>query len=426
MEKSLLQALKIKEFKWLFSGQVVSDFGNWLSFMAVMIMFTYHWELPAEQLALLPIVIAIPWIFLSPFSGVWADRFSKKKLMIICDLVRSILTFMLIFAQNIWSVLIFIVLIHSVATFFDPARQAAIKEYVPENQLLQANSLSQLSVQISKVLSPTIGGVIVAFWNPVYAFIINSICFLISAILLSRLPNVKKKMTPNIESKETKFLSELLSGLKQIVRSKYLIIAVLCVFSMMFFIYLYDSYIALWSKEIGIPSTSFSLIISGIGLGSVLGAFIVGSFGNRIHPIRMILTIPIMNGILFSIIGLGGINVISLNVVVWFIIWMMIGVIGAGIPIAFATIIQTETPSTMTGKVYGFAQSIINIPILIAPLIGAKLINLLGIGYVFLISGLTFSVMSFVALIIFEFNKRTNKISDNIEMESREFNTPSS
>lgn len=334
--------------------------------------------------------------------------------------------FGLVFAQNIWSVLLLMVLIHSIATLFDPARQTAIKEYVPESQLIQANSLSQLSVQLSKVIAPTIGGGIVAVWSPSSAFIINSCCFFLSALLLSRLPKLTQAAINSNDLKEKKFFVELLSGLKHMVQSKYLVIAVSFMFSAMFLVFLYDSFIALWSKEIGLPTTMFSIILSGIGLGSIIGALIVGSLGNKLHPIRMILAIPIVTGLLFSIIGLGGMNVITLNAAGWFTIWMTIGIIGAGIPVAFGTIIQTETPANKMGKVYGSAQSVINIPIFIAPLLGAKLINSLGIGHVFLLAGSIFSVASLIALIIFEIDKKKNKYKDKTIVKNQAVSSSSS
>ncbi|WP_164931576.1 MFS transporter [Longirhabdus pacifica] len=422
MNNKLIRVLKIKEFKWLYSGQVLSDFGNWLSFIAISVMFTYYWELPPEKLALFPIFIALPWIILSPISGVWADRLPKKQLMIGCDIIRSIFMFMLVFTQNYWMVIFLAVLVHSVTTLFDPARQAAIKQYVPEDQRMQANALSQLSVQLSKVLAPTLGGLVVSLGSPSLAFTANSICFLISALCLTMLPKTedtlsisksisKEKMDKSepTEKKGKTFLSEMASGWKVIAQSKYLMLAITCVFASMFFVFLYDSFIALWSKEIGIPPTMFSLIISGIGIGSIVGAFIVGSFAERIHPLRLMLCIPILNGLLFAVIGLGGMTVLGMHVIGWFMVWMLVGVIGAGVPIAFATIIQQQSPDGMTGKVYAFSQSIVHIPIIVAPLLGAQVINILGIGSVFLIAGGVFCFVSTIGLLWFEWSERKGK-----------------
>ncbi|MFB7142177.1 MFS transporter [Gottfriedia sp. NPDC056225] len=414
---NLLSPLKVRAFRFLYLGQVVSDLGNWMSFMALMILFTYHWKLPPEKLALVPITLSLPWILLSPFSGVWVERFSKRNLMIFCDFIRSILSFSMLFTNNFWVLLVIICLIQSAATFFDPAKQVAIKTYVPEPFLIKANALSQISLHLSKIIAPSIGGILITIHNPSLVFMTNSVSFFLSALLLMKLPKTDYSNSMLNKSKKGTFLKEIVTGFQKIFTNTLLCMAVCSMFFTTFLVFIYDSFIALWSKELGIAVSSFSLQISGISLGSLLGAVIVGQFGNRIQPIKLLFISPFFIGLFFSIIGLGGIHIVTFHEWLWLSIWSLIGFLGASIPISYGTILQTTTPTIHLGKIYSSAQSILNIPTFVAPLIGAWIVRTLGIGYVFLLSGIFFTLFSITGLVILRRINRLNLDNNNGKKE---------
>ncbi|TYS65778.1 MFS transporter [Sutcliffiella horikoshii] len=389
------ELLKINSYRNLFVGQVLSDIGNWLTYIIIISIFTYQWNLPPSKLALLTIFISIPWIVLSPFSGIFSDMFDRKKIMVVCDFLRALLVILPIFFQSYWAILLIITLIHSTAVFFEPSKQSAIKELVPEQGLIKANSLSQLSSELSKIVAPSIGGLVLFFGNTSIAFILNFICFLLSASLLLKLPHLKIQEQPKKEVKVN--IHGLLSGFKFIVSRSKLLLSVISMFFITFFIFIIDSFIALWSKGVGIPSSLFPLLISAIGVGSLIGAIVVGKFGERISPIKLNLFSILVVGLLFSIIGLSG-ELFELHFVFWLCIWSIIALVGSAVPISFAVVLQTQTPSHLMGRVYSASESITNIPMFIAPLLGAWLINLIGIGYVFLSVGFFFVLFTTIGL----------------------------
>src|ERR1700710_1847383 len=100
--------------------------------------------------AALSIAIAIPWIAVAPFAGVWVDRWPKRAVLIGADLARAAVVTGLVFAPSLGVLLVLVFLKTSFATFFSPAEQATIRVVVPEEQLLAANSLSQFVMQATK------------------------------------------------------------------------------------------------------------------------------------------------------------------------------------------------------------------------------------------------------------------------------------
>jgi MFS family permease len=179
--------LRQREFRLLFSGQCVSNLGDWLDFIALAVLIAYVWDMGPAALAALSIAIAIPWIFVAPFSGVLVDRWPKKQVLIGSDLVRAVVVAGLIFAPSLPLLVALVALKTTVATFFQPAEQATIRIIVAEAQLHQANALSQLVQQSTKVIGPALGGLIVAVASPRVAFGVDAATFLVSAAILARM-----------------------------------------------------------------------------------------------------------------------------------------------------------------------------------------------------------------------------------------------
>jgi MFS family permease len=110
--------------------------------------------------------------------------------MVAADLGRALVVCGLVFAPNLATVLALVFVRGVFSTFFGPARQATIAAVVPQADLLAANSLSQLSCQLSKILGPVLGGLLVAAVGRRAAFVVNAVTFLVSAAFIIQLPNL--------------------------------------------------------------------------------------------------------------------------------------------------------------------------------------------------------------------------------------------
>lgn len=183
MRLPVLAPLRHRPFRMLFLGQVVSDLGDWLDFLALQALAAYTWNLGADALAALAVAMMLPWAVFGPVAGVWADRLPRRAVMVTCDLLRAALVIGLVWAPHIYALLGLVVWRGAVSAFFAPARQGAIRALVPEDMLIAANSLSRLSLQTTKILAPLAGGVIVAAAGPRVAFIVDAASFLVGYVL---------------------------------------------------------------------------------------------------------------------------------------------------------------------------------------------------------------------------------------------------
>src|SRR4051794_9256185 len=281
--------LRLREYRLLFCGQCVSNLGDWLDFIALTVLIAYVWEMGPSALAALSIAIAVPWIFIAPFGGVWVDRWPKKRVMVGADLLRAAIVAGLIVAPSLPVLLVLVFLKTSVATFFAPADQATIRLIVPESLLHQANALTQLVTQSTKIIGPALGGLIVAVASPRVAFGVDAVTFLVSAAILSRLrpiddPQARRAAEDDDDEEEGGYWAELREGLAYIVGRRALVLCILGFGATIFLLFCFDSLSVLAFQELGVSKALFGLAIAGIGAGGVLGTIAVGRYGGDLNP----------------------------------------------------------------------------------------------------------------------------------------------
>lgn len=185
-----IRILKNRNFLFLWLGQIISQFGDRLTQMAIF-GFIY------QRLAGNPSAMAnakvifftlLPVFLINPVAGVYVDRWGKRKTMYVADFIRAVLIVILGFffldSSIILPVYILIFLVFCVGRFFIPAKMAIIPSIVEKEDIVMANSLVSITAMISGVIGFGIGGLIVEWWGPKGGFIVDAITFLGSAILI--------------------------------------------------------------------------------------------------------------------------------------------------------------------------------------------------------------------------------------------------
>ncbi|MCA1029830.1 MFS transporter [Bacillus timonensis] len=391
--KNIFSPLKVREYRSLFSAQIFSDMGNWLDLIALQVIIVYNWNLNETAVAALIIALALPWVIVGPFTSVFVDRWSRKTVMVVCDLSRIVFVIGLIFAPNIYVLLVLVFGKGILGALFDPARQSTIKLTVPEEDLPQAVTLSQLSVNVMKIVGPALGGLCIATLGPRSPFIIEAIGFLISAFILMTLPSLKESNEDTDQSQirvqKKSFWKEFKEGLSHIRHTTVLKLAISVSSVAFFLIFLYDGLLIYFAKSLGFNETSFGVLISAVGFGSVVGSLSAGQWTNwKKRPLSTMTLMMVIGGMITSIVGLGGMQLISFHDVVWILIAFLIGVLNSFSIIPYGFILQTETPSKLMGRVSSSAQSIQTFAMLLAPALGAILAEWIGVGAVMVLSGI--------------------------------------
>ncbi|HEX8176301.1 MAG TPA: MFS transporter [Pyrinomonadaceae bacterium] len=181
-----------RDFRRLWLGQVVSQMGDWFNTIA---LYTIVLDLTGSGRAVGLVLVArfLPSVVAGPASGVLADRFSRRSIMIISDALRAVvvLGFLLVkSAEQLWMVYVLTVMQLVCSTFFEPARTAAIPSIVEPRDLIAANAISSATWSAMLTLGAAIGGLITGWVGTDAAFILDSLSYVLSAVLIMtvRLP----------------------------------------------------------------------------------------------------------------------------------------------------------------------------------------------------------------------------------------------
>jgi MFS family permease len=184
-----------KDFRWLWTGQVISELGTWFSFIAELGMVRMFSGSPFAATALLAGRM-LPFLFVAPFAGVFADRLSRKRIMINTDVIRAGLALIYLYAfatRSVWMVIVGSFVTSSLTMFFDAAKNASIANLVTSRELLTANVLTLSTRFLQYTVGAALGGLTAAQFGYNTAFVVNSLSFVASAICIALIPGAKMK-----------------------------------------------------------------------------------------------------------------------------------------------------------------------------------------------------------------------------------------
>jgi MFS family permease len=397
--------LRERPFRLLVSGQLISNLGDWLDYLALAVLIAYVWRDGPAALAGLAIAVAIPWVFLAPFSGVLADRWPKRRVMIGCDLGRAAVVTGLVLAPSLAVLLPLVLLKAALGTLFNPAEQATIRFTVPTELLTAANSLSQLVTQSTKVLGPALGGVLVSVASPRAALGVDAATFLASAAILSRLPTIEPETAPAAEDSGDDHPSrgvwrELREGIAYIASRRALQLAIVSLAAAVFLLLAFDTLSPLAFRELGVARAVFGLAVAAVGLGGVLGAILVGRYGGDVNPFLLLGAGKMVVGIGVVTIGVALLTHLGAPPAIWAPLLFIVGLASAGVLIGAPTILQRETPPELMGRVSATASTVPTACQLLAPIVGAAVAAWQSVGFVFVTAGGALALLGLVVVVV--------------------------
>jgi MFS family permease len=187
-----------RAFRFLWFGQVVSQMGDWFDTIAV---YTIALTLTGSTRSVALIMVArfLPSVVMGPLSGVIADRFSRRTIMIASDIVRAIVVLGFLFVRRpdqMWLVYVLTVLQLAFSTFFEPAKTAAIPSIVSDRELVPANAIASVTWSVMLTLGAAIGGFVAGSFGTNAAFVLDSLTFIASAMLISKVRFPKRAERP--------------------------------------------------------------------------------------------------------------------------------------------------------------------------------------------------------------------------------------
>lgn len=195
----MLTVLKHPTYRLLFSAQVIALIGTGLATVALGLL---AYQLAGEQAGLvLGTALAIKmiaYVVISPIAAAYINRFSRRHVLIVLDVIRALIALALPFVDQVWQIYLLIFLLQSASAAFTPTFQATIPDILPdEREYTKALSLSRLAYDLESLLSPALAAGLLSVISFHGLFAGTSVGFIVSAGLIfwTVLPIIKREET---------------------------------------------------------------------------------------------------------------------------------------------------------------------------------------------------------------------------------------
>ncbi|MBI2427912.1 MAG: MFS transporter [Ignavibacteriales bacterium] len=343
------KSLRHKNYRLFFAGQIFSLAGTWMQSMA-QAWLVYQLTYSAVWLGTIGFLNSIPILFLSMFGGSLADRMSKRKLIIITQLISLVQALMLAVL-----VLADLVTVHIVAALalslgiinaFDiPARQSYIVDLVGKENLTNAIALNSATFNAARIVGPAIGGVVIAAFGVGWCFVLNAFSF--CAVIIS-LMYIRTAYTPDKKTSTINVIESLKESITYVRSDSSLVALMILVGVITIFGWSYSVLLPIFADTIlNIGAIGLGNLMTSVGIGAFISAVMIASFESRIQPSSFIYAGITLFVICISIFALS--SNVSLSLL------CLMGV-GMGLVMFLATAnatIQRSVPDHLRGRMMG-------------------------------------------------------------------------
>ena len=208
-----------RNFSLMWSGQFVETIGCALTSLAASILVYRLTDGSALSVGLMLMASAAPSLLVGLVAGVIVDRYDRRRIMVLADVLRAVLVCLIPFlvSYNIVWLYVTVLLISTIGQFFDPAWESVLPEVAPDEELSAANSLMAISTFGSTAIGFAASGLIASSASIDYAFYLNGIAYLFSAVCILFIRVKKLEMTE--KTSVAVIASNLKSGIDTLLKN---------------------------------------------------------------------------------------------------------------------------------------------------------------------------------------------------------------
>lgn len=384
---------------WL--GQVISQVGDGLNRVALL-WFVYELTGSAAKMALIGILQTLPAIALGMVAGAYLDRHSRKKTMIVTDMVRFMLMMFIpslyYFGWLTFPILCLSVFLFScVSTVFGPALLTSVPFLVGKERLREANSLIQSTTYTGVLMGPAVSGLLIPILGAQNVLYIDGLTFLISAlcILPLKIRDLQPKEAHEGDAGQSVF-EDIKEGARFVFFDNRVVLGVMTValvynFSLnplpLMFSVFSERILQAGPKAMG-------LMMSGLGAGALVTSLLLANLRkNMKEGLAMGLALGIAGLVLLSLTHL---HSLSLALV----LSMMMGSCTTTMNVMFVTTLQTQAPMRLLGRVFTTFSTTAQAATPIGMMTAGYLLDTLGVGKTLSVFGMILLIVSLTVLVL--------------------------
>ncbi|HIP71156.1 MAG TPA: MFS transporter [Anaerolineae bacterium] len=348
-----------RNYVLLWQGQTVSRLGN-QAFSIALALWIKQATGSATLMGLILMFSALPAVLLGPLAGAVADRYKRRTIIILSDLIGGIAVLILAGvmltapeATNLTLAVLFVVsiLLAVITTFFHPAIAAAIPDLVPEDRLSSANALGQVSFQLTVFIGQGIGGTLYRILGAPILFLIDGLTYLFSAVSESfiTIPQTVPEKIPGWRENLSAFKKDIILGFRYVWRTpglrELVLVSTLLNFFMTPILILLPFYV---EDFLRVKPDWYGFLLASYGLGSMLGFVLAGALPLSGRKRSWLI-------VLFIIVEPLGYVALGVWLNPWIALGMTLigGLISGFVMVYVTTILQLTTPGDIRGRVFG-------------------------------------------------------------------------
>jgi len=338
------QSLHVRNFRLFFSGQLISQIGNWLTLVAQTLLVL---KLTGNGIALGALAVAQfgPVLILGPWAGLVADRSDKRRLLLIVQCIAMAQSFALAVVAfsghpQVWQIFA-IASIGGVTIAFDnPARRAFVVEMVPHDEMHNAVSLNSALMTSSRIVGPALAGLLVATVGFGWCFLLDGLSYtaVIAGLWLIR----TEELHPSKPAARAKH--QVREGLRYVRSVPELWVPLVMMGVVGTLSYNFQTVFPLFAtRDLGGTGTTFTLLFATVSVGALIGA--LRTARRKTISVRVVALASLAYGVAMTLMAFAP--------SVWFAfpIGVLLGVASIEFLTASTSIVQIESDPEMRGRV---------------------------------------------------------------------------
>jgi MFS family permease len=304
--RSALSVLRNAPYRRYIIGSAISDTGTWMQVMAQgYVMSTLTTK--AVWLGMAQFAAGLPMLLLTMAGGSAADKYDKRTILLITQFVQIVLALAmgyLVWSGQIaiWHILVFAAILGVSNSFEMPTLSALVPELVTREQIPSGIAIDRSVFHGSRVVGPTIGGILIGAWGTASAFFANAISFVALIVALLSLPPRKKASTEEEEKRKTgirdgfRFVASDKPSLAMIILIATQSVCIFPIITVMMPLYV--------RLVLGLGPDSLGFLMGAAAVGSLVGSiFLIGLAREKRVPLMILCTLGVVGAIIGLSIG---------------------------------------------------------------------------------------------------------------------------
>jgi predicted MFS family arabinose efflux permease len=340
-----VRALTVRDFRIYYAGNLVAQIGTWMQTVTQSWLVLLLTNSPF-LLGLTAMLQFGPILLLSAFTGVIADRRTKRNILILTQSVQGMLALalgLLVWHGHVeyWHVAVMAVMWGTMSALDQPTRQAFIMELVGRRFLISAVGMNSASFNAARIVGPAVAGVLIARVGLFLGFMLNALAFVVSIAALTRIPARRPSPRPSTAT----FMEDLAEGVVHVARSPALRFILVLQVIVSFCVFNFSVYVPLLARHVlGLGSEGFGFLMTSLGVGAVAAGLSLGAIGSRRPPVRLI--VMALAGACLGLLGLSAMRRFWLAV----ILLAAVGFTGTFVTAGCNTSFQLVAPDALRGR----------------------------------------------------------------------------